>query len=422
MWNYFRQNTNNGDNDDDSSLNGGQYYVNSNIDTDYDGYQQAWRILGVYVDCSNYINSASVSSNNNNNNNHGCQRYLVWASYIDLQYQGGSIGEYQYYNTSKQMYDDAACIATNNERCAPMDCHEATSTTWSLMGIYKEPYYASEFFEQLFKHLGYCTWDSNTYSFMQNRYASWPDNNGCVASATTNPHTNQPYYIDLKPGPNLTLTLYNDPICYSEHVVSDSDDNDVLNVDAILQKAGYLSSEQIRQFNDAMMPFHNCQPCRAYNLDNTDGSLYGNNNNDNNNNDPNYPKYSCSDAAGYTNVNQCMKFRTHTQMMPMTRTDIHIAILQGAVTHIQFWDESHRNDTATAKTTQQQQQLHTLSSSYQSIYFQPSLNEDSNALRISNAGAYVVLSVAILFTFSTIYYCCSVYMWVRRKNAKQILV
>lgn len=396
MWNYFHPKNIN----DDSSSNG-QFYVNSNIDTNYDGYQQAWRILGIYVDCSNYI-SASASSNNNNNNNnnknHGCQRYLVWASYVDLQYQGGGIGEYQFYSATTQTYDDAACIATNNERCAKMDCHERTSETWSLMGIYKEAYYASEFFEQLFKHSGYCVWDSNTYSFMQNRYGSWPDNGGCVASATTNPTTNQPYYIDLKPGPNMTLTLYTDPMCYHEYAMSDDSSDSALDVDSIIQKAGYLSSEQIQQFNDAMMPFHNCQPCPAYNFGNTN------------------EQYACDDAAGYTNVNQCMKFRTKTQMMHMTQKDIHVATLQGTITDLQFFYDSFTNTTMTA-TAQQQ---HSLSSSYQSMYFQSSLNEASDVGRISNAGAYAVLSTAILLTLGTIYYCYSVSIWVLKKNAKPI--
>ena len=395
--------------DDDPSVTG-QFYVNSNIDSDYDGYQQAWRILGIYVDCHNYINHNNYNNNNNNNANHDCQRYLVWAAYIDLQYKGGAIGEYQFYNRTERTFDDTTCTSattttttatsSNNQRCAKMDCHDtASSGTWSLMGVYKEPYYASEFFEQLFKHLGYCLWDSNTYNFMQNNYNMWPDSSGCVASATLNPITNQPYYIDLKPGPNLTLALYTDSTCYHEYDIAS---DDALNVDGILQNAGYLSSEQIRQFNDAMMPFYHCQPCRAYNLENVDGSLYGGDDNNNNNadasNDPNYPKYSCLDIAGYTNVNQCMKFRTKTQMLPMTRKDLHVATLQGAITHLQFY----------ASTTAQQQL--TLSSSYHSIYFQPSLNESG-----TSAGAYFVLSMAIILMVGTIYYCYNVFRWVLKR-------
>lgn len=53
--------------------------------TNYDGYQQAWRYMGFYIDCS------TANSNNNGNNNHrdlkegeggnmGCTRYLLWAA------------------------------------------------------------------------------------------------------------------------------------------------------------------------------------------------------------------------------------------------------------------------------------------------------------------------------------------------------
>jgi hypothetical protein len=220
----------------------------------------------------------------------------------------------------------------------------------------------------------------------------------------------------------MTLTLYTDPICYQEYDLSDDTIDSTLNVDSILQQAGYLSSEQMRQFNDAMTTFHRCQPCRAYNLDNTNGQLYydGNDNNNNNNyysdNDPHYPKYSCYDVAGYTNVNQCMKFRTKTQMMPMTQKDIHVATLQGTITHVQFYQKS---DSDANRTTHHAQSLHTLSSSYQSIYFQPSLNEERNVTNISSAVAYAILSVAMLWTIGTISYCFSVCRWVIKKNTKQ---
>jgi hypothetical protein len=65
-----------------------QYRVQPFVEgvSDYDAYQQAWRLLGFMIDC-NYIQTSY--SNNNNNNQHsgdnsgtgeGCTRYVLWAA------------------------------------------------------------------------------------------------------------------------------------------------------------------------------------------------------------------------------------------------------------------------------------------------------------------------------------------------------
>ncbi|KAL3796741.1 hypothetical protein ACHAWO_009778 [Cyclotella atomus] len=48
-----------------------------------------------------------------------------------------------------------------------MDCHDPWSSTWELLGIYKESvdFGNDMFFEQLFKHQGYCLWDGDKESF-----------------------------------------------------------------------------------------------------------------------------------------------------------------------------------------------------------------------------------------------------------------
>jgi hypothetical protein len=52
--------------------------------TYYSGYQQAWRMLGYYVDCgssSGDDHHRDRELNGNNNNNQGaCIRYLLWAA------------------------------------------------------------------------------------------------------------------------------------------------------------------------------------------------------------------------------------------------------------------------------------------------------------------------------------------------------
>eukprot|EP00957_Ditylum_brightwellii_P127630 9733208-Ditylum_brightwellii.AAC.1 len=54
-----------------------------------------------------------------------------------------------------------------------MDCHEPNSH-FKLVGVFKEVQGQYDFFEQLFKHEGYCIWSDDTYSFMQYRLEDWP--------------------------------------------------------------------------------------------------------------------------------------------------------------------------------------------------------------------------------------------------------
>lgn len=69
-----------------SSVYGSNYYADT-TQTYYDGYAQAWRYLGWYVDCnggSTRYNQRSQHSGSNDNNqyvgNNYCQRYLMWAA------------------------------------------------------------------------------------------------------------------------------------------------------------------------------------------------------------------------------------------------------------------------------------------------------------------------------------------------------
>jgi hypothetical protein len=68
-----------------SGVYGSNYYADSQ-QSYYDGYSQAWRYLGWYVDCngesSRYYEKSQHSGSGDSNrigNNH-CQRYLMWAA------------------------------------------------------------------------------------------------------------------------------------------------------------------------------------------------------------------------------------------------------------------------------------------------------------------------------------------------------
>lgn len=57
--------------------------------------------------------------------------------------------------------------------------------------------------------------------------------------------------------------------------------------------------------------------------------------------DPNDGHWKCYDAAGYTNVNQCMKFRTHTFFQAASMYDLHTAASQGGVLEIVLGQQSY---------------------------------------------------------------------------------
>lgn len=274
---------------------------------------------------------------------------IVSLQYVDENYQGGGIGEYSYYDPYQQDWDSSGCDTHGNGRCAPMDCHLNNSTTWKLMGVFKEASYFGNdaFFEQLFKHEGVCVWNAfadegnDLYEYMSSaRESSWPE--GCVSTGVpitnsfykyndfySSQNTNGYLYIDLKPtwNGNMTYGLYTDSTCKYEYELPDAD------VESIAKKMGLLYGEYLQTWNDGLEVFKVCQPCRAYNLRNdyvtddyNDGYSYYN--------DPNEGYFQCNDDADYTNVNQCMKFRTHAELEVATWEDLVTATNQGGILEV----------------------------------------------------------------------------------------
>ena len=258
-----------------------------------------------------------------------------------MNYGGDGTGEYAYYDPYTGAYDYTACTTHGGDRCALMDCHDPDSTTWTLMGVYKEASYFGNdaFFEQLFKHEGICLWnDDNTYEFMSDaRESMWPQ--GCVDTGYVSDYGDE-LYIDLKPTPNgnMTLGLYTDGVCASEFI------GGYKLVDDIAMAMGLAYGYYIDEWNTGMEVYKVCQPCRTYNLnagytnyddmftddDYESGEQWGNPDDDEYS-DANEGYFWCSDDAGYTNVNQCMKFRTHAELEVATWEDLVLATNQGGI-------------------------------------------------------------------------------------------
>jgi len=131
-----------------------------------------------------------------------------------LEYEGGGIGEYVYWDRKNQVWDSTACEYSGSGRCAKMDCH-LDNTHFSLLGFFKHKSY-DDWMEQLFKHEGMCIWTDEEYAFMSEARETWPQ--GCTLSGTTTENGN-PIYYDLKPvsGGGITLALYTDERCVTEY-------------------------------------------------------------------------------------------------------------------------------------------------------------------------------------------------------------
>jgi hypothetical protein len=200
------------------------------------------------------------------------------------------------------------------------------------------------------------------------RESSW--SSGCLSTGIS--YGDSGLYIDLKPtfNGNMTYSLYTDYICATEYEGYD------YNVESVAANMGLLYGSYMEAWNDAMEPFKVCQPCRAYSLQNSGSSSssssysgnrrdldakedekesksdkedeerklsnYNSNSNggsantgwyadDDDSYDPNNGYFRCDDDADYSNVNQCMKFRTHADLEGATWEDLVAATNQGGI-------------------------------------------------------------------------------------------
>jgi hypothetical protein len=263
--------------------------------------------------------------------------------YIDLDYQGGGAGEYQYFNTYNQEWDTRACEIHGNGRCAKLDCH-LPDTSMQLLGFFKNAGY-DDFFEQLFKHEGVCLWKNDEYDFMDAYRTVWPQ----YCTQSTISYKSSYLYYDIKPTNNagMGIALYTDSKCSEEYkggksasnVLSQKTcnyDDDCVNLDINLDTF-------LEEWNSSMDLFKVCVPCVAFDIDDDNrrqrkrkqrqlGDEDGNNHYDDDSYvDPDDGHFQCDDDAGYTNVNQCMKFGTHTDLETGTFEDVALATQQNTV-------------------------------------------------------------------------------------------
>lgn len=278
----------------------------------YTAYAQAWRYLGYYVDCDPQEDKDRRRMENNGG---GCLRYLLWAAYVDPNYQGNGLGEYQFYDR----YDDEwVSYCDDEDVCRKMDCH-LESTDFRLIGFFKHADY-NDWIEQLFKHEGVCVWTEDEYDFMSDMEDLFGE--GCEVTEYQGEDGNYLYY-DLRPMPygDVGIGLYTDYRC-SQLYEGDLDPYELFDGGNSNSGSGdnLALNETVAAYNDAFSIFKVCQPCVAYDLDND---------------------FECDDEAGYTNVNQCMKFTTKCERDPATIADISLAGLQRTTVHQKHFISEH---------------------------------------------------------------------------------
>ena len=206
-----------------------------------------------------------------------------------------------------------------------MDCH-LDDTSFAVLGFFKHRSY-DDWMEQLFKHEGMCVWSDEEYAFMKNARKSWPQ--GCVDSGKMSDDGEYNLYYNIKPTTNgrISIGFYTDTKCVEDYAVTteqtenmignfflESDNNSGdSNDNGDYDFSSESLSESMDRWNSAFAVWTTCHPCVAYDIENTDGSGYGDD--DCNDGDrrhrnlggeacPTGEKFECYDDAGYTNVNQ----------------------------------------------------------------------------------------------------------------------
>jgi len=205
----------------------------------YDSWAQAYRMLGSFISCD-------IDETNEYNYDYGgnnCIRWVMWAAYLNPNYQGGGREEYFGYSSnddaSSSYYDDDAnngnCYRTddgsyhcndysNNDDYdanngnvnnvadrSSLDCHDS-STEWLLLGVYRQDFY--EFFEQIIKHVWY--YDDYEY-IVGSGGLEYMGDNACSFLSYADDGTSIFSAIRPMSGGNYSMGIYSDWQCL-EHI------------------------------------------------------------------------------------------------------------------------------------------------------------------------------------------------------------
>jgi len=159
---------------------------------DYDMWQQAYRMLGGFIDCDHQKSEGSGdgSGDGGGDNGEACSRWMMWASYVDPNYQGYGYDEY-----------------FGDEPVGVLDCHRP-DTEWVLLGVYRQEFY--QFIEQISKHL----WAIDEYEYVVALAGlAYMTDSDCYYVGSDNKGNN--LYAGVAPQPygGYQMGLYTDTAC-----------------------------------------------------------------------------------------------------------------------------------------------------------------------------------------------------------------
>lgn len=118
-----------------SSINRDPYATPSGMadsSQEYEPWQQAFRKIGDFVDCSNMFYNGG-GSHDSGDNEGKCAHWTLWCAYVDPYYTGNGYYEYNGDNAP-----------------GSLSCHKPDSG-WLMIGCYAQELY--QFYEQLSKHV-----------------------------------------------------------------------------------------------------------------------------------------------------------------------------------------------------------------------------------------------------------------------------
>eukprot|EP00978_Attheya_sp_CCMP212_P032264 scaffold125124_cov47-Attheya_sp.AAC.1 len=285
--------------------------------TEYDMWQQAYRMLGGYIDCDHAKDGSG--DNKDDGGDGSCSRWMIWASYIDPNYGGGGYDEYY--------GDDAEGV---------LDCHKL-DTDWQLLGVYRQEFY--QYLEQISKHL----WAIDDYEYVVALAGlSFITDEDCWAVA------DDVYAgVEMLQGGKFQMSLYQDTDC--KYPVTDLGYSiDDLGLTSDLQLAGSGSGdddnndayayaeewwedtqeETLEMFNDVYEDYKYCTSCIDYPTY-QDGFFIGEDGTD-------------EDDL----INQCWKFYSHDSFVCESNC-IALAHEQGSITAINYGGKTFGVDTLT---------------------------------------------------------------------------
>jgi len=284
---------------------GQQYNHNYLADphVEYDMWDQAFRMLGGYIDCdpNEMVENNSHDSGgggeeggrrveSGDDQGDGCTRWIIWAAHVrgdgsDGDGSGNVNGnaqgddrrglEQEEWNEEQENEDEEEeedeKQENNNDNqmdTSDLDCH-TRNTSWKLLGVYRQDYY--QFLEQLTKHVW--AYDSYEYNIMLAtlEYTS-------TYCKQVGYHHGSPVYVDVMPirGGYLHMGVYQDTSCirplsdksvtYDDFYGNDDDgyERRRLSGSGDGEDNSYLMEYTLTEFNDIFETFRECTSCVDY--------------------------------------------------------------------------------------------------------------------------------------------------------------